>query len=108
MRGPRRARLTAVSASMSNSEGFWAVSERCGFIAKTMPAARPFDVYPAMQGPEMSCDICDRYEGRSGMNQVVKGERVSARAIAGFIEEALVKIGLPAADAGKVAELMCE
>src|SRR5689334_11974132 len=42
------------------------------------------------------------------MNQVVKGERVSARAIAGFIEEALVKTGLPAADAGKVAELMCE
>jgi LDH2 family malate/lactate/ureidoglycolate dehydrogenase len=44
----------------------------------------------------------------SGMDQVVKAERVSARAIAGFIEEALVKTGLPAADAGKVAELMCE
>jgi LDH2 family malate/lactate/ureidoglycolate dehydrogenase len=44
----------------------------------------------------------------SGMNQVVKAERVSARAITGFIEEALVKTGLPAADAGKVAELMCE
>src|SRR5438132_13803854 len=44
----------------------------------------------------------------SGMNQVAKAERVSARAIAGFIEEALVKTGLPAADAGKVAELMCE
>ena len=42
------------------------------------------------------------------MNQVVKAERVSARAISGFIEEALVKTGLPAADAGKVAELMCE
>jgi hypothetical protein len=27
------------------------------------------------------------------MNQVVKAERVSARAIAGFIEEALVKPG---------------
>src|SRR5262250_1699330 len=42
------------------------------------------------------------------MNQVVKAERVSARAITGFIQEALVKTGLPAADAGKVAELMCE
>src|SRR3954454_5818068 len=42
------------------------------------------------------------------MNQVVKAERVSARAIAGFIEEALGKVGLPAADAAKVAELMCE
>src|SRR5215475_1130298 len=42
------------------------------------------------------------------MNQVVKAERVSARAITSFIEEALVKTGLPAADAGKVAELMCE
>ena len=42
------------------------------------------------------------------MDQVVKAERVSARAITGFIEDALVKIGLPAADAGKVAELMCE
>src|SRR5262245_27918289 len=42
------------------------------------------------------------------MNQVAKVERVPARAITGFIEEALVKTGLPAADAGKVAELMCE
>jgi len=42
------------------------------------------------------------------MDQVVKAERISARAIAGFIEDALVKTGLPASDAGKVAELMCE
>src|ERR1700704_542875 len=42
------------------------------------------------------------------MNQVARAKRVSARAIAGFIEEALIKTGLPAADAGKVAELMCE
>lgn len=42
------------------------------------------------------------------MNQVATVERVSARAIASFIEDALVKNGLPAAEAGKVAELMCE
>jgi L-2-hydroxycarboxylate dehydrogenase (NAD+) len=42
------------------------------------------------------------------MDQVVKAERVSARAIIGFIEDALVQAGLPAADAGKAAELMCE
>ena len=42
------------------------------------------------------------------MDQVVKAERVSARAIGSFIEDALVKTGLPAADARKVAELMCE
>jgi LDH2 family malate/lactate/ureidoglycolate dehydrogenase len=42
------------------------------------------------------------------MDQVVKAERVSVRAIIGFMEDALVKTGLPAADAGKVAELMCE
>src|SRR5258705_2342370 len=48
------------------------------------------------------------YVGRTDMNQVAKAERVSARAIAGFIEETLIKTGLPAADAGKVAELMCE
>jgi LDH2 family malate/lactate/ureidoglycolate dehydrogenase len=42
------------------------------------------------------------------MDQVVKAERVSAGAIIAFIEDALVKTGLPAADAGKVAELMCE
>jgi len=42
------------------------------------------------------------------MDQVVKAERVSAGAIIAFIEDALVKTGLPPADAGKVAELMCE
>src|SRR5262245_28944943 len=35
-------------------------------------------------------------------------ERVSARAIAGFIADSLGKVGLPTADAAKVAELMCE
>src|SRR5262245_65158739 len=52
--------------------------------------------------------FCGMEQGESGMDQVVKAERVLAPAISGFIEEALVKIGLPAADAGKVAELMCE
>src|SRR5262245_15365522 len=42
------------------------------------------------------------------MNKVAKAERVSVWGITGFIEEALVKTGLPAADAGKVAELMRE
>jgi L-2-hydroxycarboxylate dehydrogenase (NAD+) len=42
------------------------------------------------------------------MDQVVKAERVSAGAIIAFIEDALVKTGLPPADARKVAELMCE
>src|SRR5215468_2551698 len=42
------------------------------------------------------------------MDQVVKAERVSAGAIIAFIKDALVKTSLPAADAGKVAELMCE
>jgi LDH2 family malate/lactate/ureidoglycolate dehydrogenase len=53
------------------------------------------------------CDICDS-EPESGMDQVMKAERVSARAISAFIADALGKTGLPAADAGKVAELMCE
>src|SRR5262245_36760591 len=52
--------------------------------------------------------FCGMEQGESGMDQVVKAERVLAPAITGFIEDALVKTGLPAADAGKVAELMCE
>src|SRR5262245_48000138 len=52
--------------------------------------------------------FCGMERAESGMDQVVKAERVSARAITGFIEDALVKTSLPAADAGKVAELMCE
>src|SRR3954452_9758954 len=90
---------------MLNSEFFWDF-EGCGFIAKTAPAARRFNVQPAMQRPEMSCDICDRYEGRSGMNQVVKAERVSARAIAGFIEPPLFKRGLPPPAVAMLVELL--
>ncbi len=42
------------------------------------------------------------------MNQVGTATRVSAGAITGFIVDSLAKTGLPATDAGKVAELMCE
>ena len=42
------------------------------------------------------------------MNQTGAGVRVPARAIAGFIADALAAVGLPPADAGKVAELMTE
>src|SRR5262249_56603423 len=52
--------------------------------------------------------FCGMEQGESGMDQVVKAERVSAGAIIAFIKDALVKTSLPAADAGKVAELMCE
>jgi LDH2 family malate/lactate/ureidoglycolate dehydrogenase len=41
------------------------------------------------------------------MNQMATAERVPARAISGFIEDSLAKVGLPSADARKVAELMC-
>jgi L-2-hydroxycarboxylate dehydrogenase (NAD+) len=42
------------------------------------------------------------------MDQVVSAIRVPAAAIAGLIRDALAKMGLPAADAAKVAELMTE
>jgi L-2-hydroxycarboxylate dehydrogenase (NAD+) len=42
------------------------------------------------------------------MNQIATASRVPATAIAGFIRDALAKMGLPAADAAKVAELMTE
>src|SRR3954453_15753794 len=45
---------------------------------------------------------------RQRMNQVATAVRVAARAITGFIADSLGKVGLPAADAAKVAELMCE
>src|SRR5258705_4326274 len=72
-------------------QGFWRFS-RSGFIAETAPAARRFDVHPAMQRPGLSGVYCDtEWVAESRMDQVVKAERVSARAITGFIEEALVK-----------------
>src|ERR1700730_13753605 len=42
------------------------------------------------------------------MDQITTPIRVAATAIAGFIQDALTKMGLPAADAAKVAELMTE
>ena len=42
------------------------------------------------------------------MDQPSAAERVPASAISGLIEDALVAVGLPAADAAKVAELMTE
>src|SRR5262245_7478445 len=42
------------------------------------------------------------------MNQIGTAERIPARAVTGFIEDGLAKAGLPAADAGKCAELMSE
>ena len=42
------------------------------------------------------------------MDQARAAERVPAPAITGLIEDALAAVGLPAADAGKVAELMIE
>src|SRR5713101_7821577 len=42
------------------------------------------------------------------MDQARAAQRVPAPAITSLIEDALVTIGLPAADAGKVAELMTE
>src|SRR5215510_11889872 len=47
-------------------------------------------------------------QSRGGkMNQMGTAEGVPARAISGFIEDSFVKVGLPAADARRVAELMC-
>src|SRR2546421_7768925 len=45
---------------------------------------------------------------RPDMHETSTGERVPARAIAGLIEDSLAKLGLRAADAAKVAELMTE
>src|SRR5205809_4260125 len=42
------------------------------------------------------------------MHETSTGERVPASAIAGLIEDCLGKVGLPAVDAAKVAELMTE
>ncbi|MGH6771699.1 MAG: Ldh family oxidoreductase [Xanthobacteraceae bacterium] len=42
------------------------------------------------------------------MDQVNTSVQVPARAIAGFIKDSLIKVGLPDGDAGKVAELMTE
>jgi LDH2 family malate/lactate/ureidoglycolate dehydrogenase len=42
------------------------------------------------------------------MDQVSASTRVPAEAISSFIADSLAKVGLPAADAGKVAELMTE
>jgi LDH2 family malate/lactate/ureidoglycolate dehydrogenase len=42
------------------------------------------------------------------MDQISTPTRVAASAIAGFIRDALAKMGLPAGDAAKVAELMTE
>ena len=42
------------------------------------------------------------------MDQISTPTRVPASAIAGFIRDALAKMGLPAPDAAKVAELMTE
>src|ERR1700719_1981836 len=42
------------------------------------------------------------------MDQIVSAIRVPAVAIAGFIRDALAKMGLPAGDAARVAELMTE
>ena len=42
------------------------------------------------------------------MNQSVAAVRVPASAISGLIADALGTVGLPAADAAKVAELMTE
>src|SRR5882762_11763942 len=47
-------------------------------------------------------------ERRFEMHETSTGQRVPAQAIAGLIEDALAAVGLPAADAGKVAELMTE
>src|SRR5205085_11292111 len=45
---------------------------------------------------------------RPDMQETSTGERVPALAIAGLIQDSLAKMGLPAADAAKVAELMTE
>src|SRR5438874_81036 len=42
------------------------------------------------------------------MHETSTGERVPAKAIAGLIRDSMAKMGLPAADAAKVAELMTE
>jgi LDH2 family malate/lactate/ureidoglycolate dehydrogenase len=49
-----------------------------------------------------------RKQGRIAMDQISTPTRVPASAIAGFIRDALAKMGLPARDAAKVAELMTE
>src|SRR5438132_7265073 len=47
-------------------------------------------------------------ERRFAMHETSTGERVPAQAIAGLIHDSLAKMGLPAADAARVAELMTE
>jgi LDH2 family malate/lactate/ureidoglycolate dehydrogenase len=47
-------------------------------------------------------------QARIVMDQIASPTRVAASAIAGFIEDTLAKMGLPAGDAAKVAELMTE
>ena len=44
----------------------------------------------------------------TAMDQARAAQRVPAAAITGLIEDALAAVGLPASDAGKVAELMTE
>src|SRR6516162_8991098 len=46
--------------------------------------------------------------GSNFMDQILKSSRVPAAAIGSFIAEALAKMGLPEADAERVAELMTE
>src|SRR4029079_13327936 len=43
-----------------------------------------------------------------GWRELMSGSRVAAPAIAAFISDAMMAVGLPAADAAKVAELMVE
>jgi L-2-hydroxycarboxylate dehydrogenase (NAD+) len=47
-------------------------------------------------------------QARIVMDQIASPTRVAASAIAGFIQDTLAKMGLPAGDAAKVAELMTE
>jgi L-2-hydroxycarboxylate dehydrogenase (NAD+) len=47
-------------------------------------------------------------QARIVMDQIASPTRVTASAIAGFIQDTLAKMGLPAGDAAKVAELMTE
>jgi L-2-hydroxycarboxylate dehydrogenase (NAD+) len=49
-----------------------------------------------------------REQARIAMDQIATPTRIPAAAIAGFIQDTLAKIGLPAGDAAMVAELMTE
>src|SRR6266540_295786 len=67
---------------------------------------------PLIFGCGDGCGIAGTRNGTgsamTGMDQARAAERVPAPAITGLIEDALGAIGLSAADAGKVAELMTE